>query len=60
MDKHERFSRIDLLDLFGVMFVGLKLSDHVTWPWFWVLFPWVLSLGLVVIVWFVNAVLDRR
>jgi len=28
--------------LLGVLFVGLKLTNHISWPWIWVLSPfWV-------------------
>jgi hypothetical protein len=60
MDSRAHNSSVSLLDLFGVMFVGLKLSGHVTWSWFWVLSPWAISLILLLILWVVNAVLDRR
>ncbi len=40
--------------LLGVLFIGLKLTGHITWPWVWVLCPlWIgpailLSLLLVI------------
>lgn len=30
---------IGLSGLMGVMFIGLKLTGYVTWPWLWVLAP---------------------
>lgn len=35
-----RFSKnIGFLDLLTLMFVGLKLTGHITWSWIWVLSP---------------------
>lgn len=33
-----------------VLFVGLKLTGHITWPWVWVLSPlWIgFSIGVVI------------
>ena len=25
--------------LLGILFIGLKLSNHITWPWVWVVSP---------------------
>lgn len=30
---------IGVFGLMGVMFIGLKLTGYVTWPWLWVLAP---------------------
>jgi hypothetical protein len=37
--------------LLGVLFVGLKLTGHIAWPWVWVLAPfWVpLAIALVLL-----------
>lgn len=37
--------------LLTVLFVGLKLTGHITWPWVWVLSPiWIsLLIGLTVL-----------
>lgn len=37
--------------LLTVLFVGLKLTGHITWPWIWVLSPiWIsLLIGLTVL-----------
>jgi hypothetical protein len=33
---------LNTLTLLGVLFVGLKLTGHISWPWIWVLAPfWV-------------------
>jgi hypothetical protein len=37
--------------LLTVLFVGLKLTGHITWPWLWVLSPiWIsLLIGIAVL-----------
>lgn len=37
--------------LLTVLFIGLKLTGHITWPWVWVLSPlWISALiGLTII-----------
>lgn len=32
-------SGIGVFGLLGVLFVGLKLTGHITWSWFWVTAP---------------------
>ena len=36
--------------LLTVLFVGLKLTGHITWPWVWVLSPIWIPIGLALIV----------
>jgi hypothetical protein len=36
--------------LLTVLFVGLKLTGHITWPWVWVLSPIWISIGFALIV----------
>jgi hypothetical protein len=33
--------------LLGVLFVGLKLTGYITWPWLWVLSPFWLPVAIV-------------
>lgn len=35
------------LPLLGILFIGLKLTDHIDWSWLWVLAPFWLPLGVV-------------
>ncbi len=44
-------SGIGFPGLLTVLFVGLKLTGHITWPWVWVLSPlWISALiGLTVV-----------
>lgn len=34
--------------LLGVLFVGLKLTGYINWPWVWVLAPFWIPLAIVV------------
>ncbi len=38
--------------LLTVLFVGLKLTGHITWPWLWVLSPiWIsLLIGIAILI----------
>lgn len=36
---NENNSSIGLGGLLGVLFVGLKLTHYIDWPWLWVLSP---------------------
>lgn len=46
-----RFSGL-LTTLLTVLFVGLKLTNHIDWSWWWVLSPlWIgLAIGVVVLI----------
>lgn len=46
-----RFSEL-LPTLLTVLFVGLKLTNHIDWSWWWVLSPlWIgLAIGVVVLI----------
>ena len=33
-----------------VLFIGLKLTGYITWPWVWVLSPLWISLGFLIII----------
>jgi len=45
---------IEFTGLLTILFIGLKLTGHITWPWVWVLSPlWIsalISLTIVAIV----------
>ncbi len=45
-------SGVSLLSLFGILFVGLKLTGHINWSWWYVTAPFwgglaVLAMGLL-------------
>lgn len=37
-----------ILGLLGVLFIGLKLTGHITWSWVWVLAPFWAPLAVVI------------
>ncbi len=37
-------SRVGFLDLLCLLFIGLKLADHIDWPWWQVMLPIVVEL----------------
>lgn len=40
----------NFLELLFLLFLGLKLSGHITWSWVWVFSPlWIPALGVVII-----------
>lgn len=43
---------VDIFSLLGLLFIGLKLSDHITWNWFFVLSPIVFKYAVIVISYF--------
>ncbi len=40
---------IGFTGLLTVLFIGLKLTGHITWPWLWVLSPLWISLSLIMV-----------
>ena len=40
-------SGIGFTGLLAVLFIGLKLTDHIDWSWLWVLSPIWIPIGLV-------------
>lgn len=43
--------------LLGVLFVGLKLTGHITWPWVWVLAPFWIPLVIAAVLLLIAGVL---
>lgn len=43
---------IGFAGLLTILFIGLKLTGYITWPWIWVLSPVIISvtLGLIILV----------
>ena len=41
---------VNTTGLLTVLFVGLKLTGYITWPWVWVLSPLWISLGFLIII----------
>jgi len=49
-------NRVGITDLLALLFIGLKLSHIIFWPWVWVLSPiWIGALFLLV-----GKLLERR
>lgn len=46
-DQPPQSNGIGVFGLMGVMFVGLKLTGYVTWPWVWVLAPFWIPVTIV-------------
>jgi hypothetical protein len=40
-------SSISTTGLLGVLFVGLKLTGHINWPWLWVLSPFWIPIAIL-------------
>lgn len=40
-------SSFPVTGLLGVLFVGLKLTGHITWPWIWVTAPFWIPVALL-------------
>ncbi len=38
------------LSLLTILFIGLKLTGHITWSWWWVLAPLWMQLALLLII----------
>jgi len=38
---------VHFLSLLCILFIGLKLTGHITWSWFWVLSPILVPLMLI-------------
>ena len=48
MNSSSSSSGIGFTGLLTVLFVGLKLTGHIAWPWVWVLSPLWISFLLVI------------
>lgn len=50
--------------LLTVLFIGLKLTGHITWPWIWVLSPlWIsalLAIAIVLVAFIIVFFLERK
>lgn len=47
-DSNNNGGGIGFIGLLTILFIGLKLTGHITWSWIWVLSP--LWIGLVIFV----------
>jgi hypothetical protein len=49
---------IGFCGLLTVLFIGLKLTGHIGWPWIWVVSPLWIPLALVVVLAVIAAILS--
>ena len=42
-------SGIGFIGLLTILFIGLKLTGHITWSWWWVLSPLWITTSLVIV-----------
>lgn len=47
-DNGSSNTQTNVVGLLGVLFVGLKLTGYINWPWLWVLAPFWIPLAIVV------------
>jgi hypothetical protein len=50
-----RSGGIGFSGLLTILFIGLKLTGHITWSWWWVLSPIWISLGFIIVVFLIVA-----
>lgn len=50
VESQARDSGIGVLGLLGVLFVGLKLTGHIDWSWWWVTAPFWGPFALVIVI----------
>ncbi len=56
-------SGIGFPGLLTVLFIGLKLTGHINWSWWWVLSPMIISLSiflLIILAFIIIALLDMK
>lgn len=41
-----RTGGVGFVGLLQILFIGLKLTGYIDWPWVWVLSPMLISIGL--------------
>jgi hypothetical protein len=49
--------QFSILGILGLIFITLKLTGHITWPWLWVLAPFWIPIGLVLVIFFVAIII---
>ncbi len=49
-DNYICFMKTGFTSLLAIVFIALKLTNHITWSWVWVLSPFWISIILVVII----------
>ena len=54
-DKSTQSGGIGFFGMLAILFIGLKLTNYITWSWWWVLsplwLPFALLIGIVTVAW---------
>jgi hypothetical protein len=59
--KEDRMkSGIGFPSLLTIVFIVLKLTNVISWGWFWVLFPAILSAAIIIGIAVVGAIIETR
>lgn len=62
-DKNVQSGGIGFLGMLTILFIGLKLTNYITWSWTWVLSPlWIpfaVLFGLVLIYWVLSTIVEQ-
>lgn len=53
MEKTNTGSGIGFYGLLTILFIGLKLTNFITWSWWWVLSPIWIPLAIVILILFI-------
>lgn len=56
-DTNNSSGGVGVAGLLGVLFIGLKLGHVIDWPWLWVLSPFWIPLGFVLVLLLIAGVL---
>jgi ribose/xylose/arabinose/galactoside ABC-type transport system permease subunit len=49
-----------LANLLTTLFVGLKLTNHIDWSWFWVISPVLIAFAVAVLIGAITGVLENK
>ena len=71
MRHNDHHGGVGFIGLLTILFIGLKLTGHITWSWIWVLSPlWIgivavsiisiLILGAVLMSFVIASIIERR
>lgn len=56
-DNNTNSGGIGIFGLLGVLFVGLKLTGHIDWSWWWVTLPFWGGVALLAVIIFIIALM---
>lgn len=52
--------RVGVIEALQLLFLGLKLSGHLPWSWWWVFTPLLSKLGIMVLVGVIGAAISAK